>query len=75
MSFVRQAYRLGIELDSDLIEDFARELLLLLKNKKLYDKCVHEGLKLAPRYDWEGIARETESFYKKILEENKYGRT
>jgi len=61
----------GLLFEKEDSRDLAQKLLLLLKNKELYDKCVREGLKLAPRYDWQGIARDTESFYKSCLKKNK----
>lgn len=61
----------GLLFEKENPRDLAQKLLLLLKNKELYDKCVREGLKLAPRYDWAGIAREIESFYKSCLKKNK----
>ncbi len=47
-------------------DDFAQKILLLLQDDDLYHKCIHEGLKLAQRYDWSSIARETELFYEVV---------
>ena len=47
-------------------DDLARKILLLLGDDNLYRKCIHEGLKLAQRYDWSNIARETEGLYNEM---------
>jgi len=56
----------GLLFEQENPHDLAKKILVLLKNNDLYNKCIHEGLKLAQRYDWTNIAKETEMFYNKM---------
>jgi glycosyltransferase involved in cell wall biosynthesis len=56
----------GLLFERENPHDLAKKILVLLKDNDLYNKCIHEGLKLAQRYDWINIAKETEMFYNKM---------
>jgi len=53
----------GLLFERENPDDLTKKILVLLKDNDLYNKCIHEGLKLAQRYDWTNIARETEMLY------------
>ncbi|MBW2970725.1 glycosyltransferase family 4 protein [Candidatus Woesearchaeota archaeon] len=45
------------------IADLAKKLEMLLKDKKLYERCKKEGKKLASEYGWQEIAKKIEEVY------------
>jgi len=49
------------------VEDLSDKILMLLKNKKLYNTKVNEGKKLSKQYDWKQISSNVEDIYKKLL--------
>ncbi|MDP2649733.1 MAG: glycosyltransferase family 4 protein [bacterium] len=57
----------GFLVDPDEPMEFSEKFQQLLKNKKLYSKKSKEAKKLAIRYNWEEISRETEKIYEKII--------
>jgi glycosyltransferase involved in cell wall biosynthesis len=46
-------------------KDLAEKILLLLKNKKLYNKKINEQPKLVKNYDWKKLAHNVERLYAK----------
>lgn len=48
-------------------EDLAKNLDMLLSSGKLYNQKRKEALALAKKYDWEGLAGQTEKVYGKVL--------
>jgi len=49
----------------------AEKINLLLKNNKLRQKMSENGIRVAERYNWDNIIDEIESFYLKIINNNK----
>jgi len=58
----------GLLFDKNNSKDLAAKIIRLLTNKRLYRTKILEGKKLAKRYDWGEIAKQTEAIYKKALE-------
>jgi glycosyltransferase involved in cell wall biosynthesis len=44
--------------------DLAAKLLQILKDRNVYKKCVKEGSRHVPNYEWESIVRRIEEVYK-----------
>jgi len=57
----------GLLFERENPHDLAKKILLLLEDDELYRKCIHEGLKLAQRYDWTNIAKKTEILYENAV--------
>ena len=51
------------------IEDLKEKLIILLKDKNLYQQKQKQGLILARKYDWQKIATQTEKIYLKTLDD------
>lgn len=47
--------------------ELAQKILSLLRDKRLYNKSLKDGLELSEKYDWERIAKQTERFYEQIV--------
>jgi len=58
----------GMLFEKESSYDLARKALLLLKDDRLYDKCIRDGLKLVQRYDWKHIAQKTEMLYEEAID-------
>lgn len=56
----------GLLFERENPDDLTKKILVLLKDNDLYNKCIHQGLKLAQRHDWSNIAKETELFYEVV---------
>jgi len=56
----------GLLFEKGNFSDLVQKILLLLKDNDLYRKYNQEGLELARRYDWRGIAKQTELFYENV---------
>lgn len=52
-------------------KDLASKIIKLLSDKKLYKTKVREGMKLAKKYDWDIIAKQTFKIYEKTVYEKK----
>ena len=57
----------GLLFEPENVNDLAKKLNMLLDDKILYEKKIQEGLKLAKRYDWAIIAKQTEAVYRKAI--------
>jgi len=56
---------------ADKKKEFAKKVIFLLNNKNERDRIGKEGLKLVKeKYQWEKIAEDTETEFKKIINEN-----
>jgi len=56
----------GLLFERENPDDLAKRILHLLEDDHLYRKCIHEGLKLAQKYDWSNTATKTEMLYHKM---------
>jgi len=58
----------GLLYEQENVDDLAKKLIMLINDKYLYGKKKQEGIKLAKRYDWAIIAKQTEEVYRKAVE-------
>lgn len=52
-------------------QELADKIILILSDKDLYQRKKEEGIKLAKKYDWDIIAKQTEEIYKKTQKKRK----
>jgi glycosyltransferase involved in cell wall biosynthesis len=60
----------GLLFEKENPKDLSQKILSLLRDDNLYNRCLHDGLELAQKYDWENIAKETEMFYEQVINEH-----
>jgi glycosyltransferase involved in cell wall biosynthesis len=59
----------GLLFEKNNEKDLSKKLLLLLKNKKEYEKKVKEGKTLVKRYQWSELSLIVENLYKEVIKE------
>lgn len=57
----------GIIFKEENPDNLAKNVIRLLKDRTLYDKCATNGREHAEKYNWKKIAETTEELYNKIL--------
>lgn len=57
----------GLFFKKDNSRDLADKVILLLKDKKMYNQKVAEGKTQAKKFDWQNIGRQTEKFYQSVI--------